>query len=192
MVHLIAGSAGGRRLTVPAGTATRPTSARVREALFSRLAHWDALAGAAVLDLYAGSGALGLEAASRGAGSVELVERDRGVARVAAGNAQRLGLTAARVRPESASRYLAGAPTAPFDLVLADPPYTLGQGELADVLALLAAPGWLSAQALVVVERSRRSGEPSWPAGLRRLSEQRLGDTTLWYAEPEGSQGARA
>lgn len=179
MTRVIAGAAGGRPLRTPPGSGTRPTSDRVREALFSALDARDVLAGATVLDLYAGSGALGLEAASRGAGAVTLVESDRRAAAVIGANVRSLGLRA-RVVTQTVERFLAGPPT-PHDLVLLDPPYPLTEEQLGDVLAALAA-GWLAAGAVVVVERSKRSPEPTWPAGLERTAEKAYGETTLWWA----------
>ncbi len=186
MTRIIAGTAGGRRLATPAGASTRPTSERVREALFARLEHLDALHDARVLDLYAGSGALGLEAASRGAQSVVLVERDRKAAAVAARNVRETGLPA-QVRTESVDRFVAGAAETPFDLVLIDPPYDQSEEEIAGVLARLAS-GWLSQDAVIVVERSSRTPEPVWPADVELIGPRRYGETTVWFAEyvPEG------
>ncbi|GAA1889738.1 16S rRNA (guanine(966)-N(2))-methyltransferase RsmD [Lapillicoccus jejuensis] len=188
MTRIISGRAGGHRLRTPAGSGTRPTSDRVREALFSRLDHLGVLDGAVVLDLYAGSGALGLEAASRGAVRVLLVESDRRAAGVARDNARALAaaLAPARVdvRADTVERVLgAGPPPQPADLVLLDPPYDVPQDRLARVLALLLEPAWLAPGALVVVERSSRTPEPDWPAGLELVDERRHGETVLWTAE---------
>ncbi len=181
--RIVAGRFGGRRLTVPAGRGTRPTSDRVREALFARLDHLDAIASARVLDLFAGSGALGLEAVSRGAGSAVLVDSDRAAAAACRRNVADLGLdSSVSVAARTAAAYL-GAEPDEFDLVLLDPPYDLAEPALAGLLARLA-EGWLAERALVVVERSRRSAEPNWPAGLLRLDERRYGETTVWLAEP--------
>lgn len=178
MTRIIAGTAGGRALKVPPGSGTRPTSDRVREALFSSLEARDALRGASVLDLYAGSGALGLEAASRGAARVVLVESDRRAAAVISANARSLGLRA-EVATRSVRSYLSG-PVQAFDLVLLDPPYPLSEEDLAGDLAALGR--WLSGHALVIVERSSRSPEPTWPDGLERTSRKAYGETTLWLA----------
>ena len=189
MTRIISGRAGGHRLRTPAGAGTRPTSDRVREALFSRLDHLDALVGTRVLDLYAGSGALGLEAASRGATDVHLVESERAAAAVARANAATIGAvlpaTTVRVHAVLVERFLAGAPRAgeSAGLVFLDPPYDLDEDRLADVLARLVARAWLTADALVVVERSSRAPEPRWPDGLGLLDERRHGDTRLWFAE---------
>lgn len=179
MTRIIAGTAGGRTLAVPP-TGTRPTSDRVREALFSRLEHADVLDGASVWDLYAGSGALGLEAASRGAASVVLVESAPRAAEVCRRNAQRLGLGQVRVVAQRVGAFLERA-SGPVDVVLVDPPYDLPEDELATALAAL--PGHLADGAVVVVERTARTPEPTWPDGVVRTGEKRYGETVLWYAE---------
>lgn len=180
MTRVIAGTAGGRELRTPAGRGTRPTSDRVREALFSALEARDALSGARVLDLYAGSGALGLEAASRGAAEVTLVESDRSAASVIRDNAARLGLRAS-VLPVTVASALGGT-ARPLDLVFLDPPYDLSEEALAADLAALVSRGWLEEHALVVVERSKRSAEPSWPEGLEPERLKKYGETVIWYA----------
>ena len=186
MTRIISGLAGGRRIHTPTGSGTRPTSDRVREALFSRLEHLDVVHHAKVLDLYAGSGALGLEAASRGATSVLLVESDRAAAAVVRKNIAELGLPGVSVRAETVEGALVFGPPsdeARCDLVLADPPYDVTEEALADVLMLLVTHGWLSDDALVVVERSARSPEPRWPQGLDGAGERRYGDTKMWFAD---------
>jgi 16S rRNA (guanine966-N2)-methyltransferase len=188
MTRIIAGVAGGRRLQVPRGGATRPTSDRVREALFSRLEHVVDLDGARVLDLFAGSGALGLEAASRGASAVLLVDVAAPAIAACRRNAAALGLPGVTVRAASAGAALAAPPEEPYDAALLDPPYDLGEDALAEVLGRLA-DGWLADDALVVVERSSRSPEPVWPAGLERTGERRYGETVLWFAEPVPDAG---
>lgn len=187
MTRIIAGAAGGRRLATPSGDATRPTSERVREALFARLEHLDALNGAHVLDLYAGSGALGLEAASRGAASVVLVEKDRKAATVAARNVRDLGLSGVEVRADSVERVLSAPAAREFDLVILDPPYSLADPVIAQALERLTG-GWLAQDALLVVERSSRSPEPVWPPDVELIGPRRYGETTVWFAEfvPEG------
>lgn len=185
MTRIIAGTAGGRTLRTPPGSGTRPTSDRVREALFSALEARDVLHGARVLDLYAGSGALGLEAASRGATSVVLVESDRRAAAVVLANARSLGMTHARVVTATVATALAADPAVgeAADLAFVDPPYDLSEDALAAVLDRLGA-GWLAEGGLVVVERSSRSPEPRWPAGLEPVGKpRRYGETTLWWAE---------
>lgn len=185
MTRIVAGTARGRTLVVPRGDATRPTSDRVREALFSRLEHEGVLPGARVLDLYAGSGALGLEAASRGAVVVWLVESARAALDACRRNVATLGLPVVRVVASPVERALAGAAVHPFDLVLLDPPYPLDEDDLARVLWLLVEGDWLADRAVVVVERSARGVEPSWPSGLVRFDERRYGETRIWLAEPE-------
>ena len=187
MTRIIAGTAGGTRLDVP-GQGTRPTSDRVRESLFGALSSMDAIAGARVLDLYAGSGALGLEALSRGARSTVLVEKGRAAAAVvrrnAAAVAKALGGDAAgrtSVQESSVHGYLLRA-AGPFDLVFTDPPYDLSDADMtADLVAL--AP-LLSPDAVVVIERAKRSTPPDLAAaGLSLLREKVYGDTALWWAE---------
>lgn len=180
MTRIVAGAAGGRTIQVPA-KGTRPTSDRVREALFSRLDHADVVDGARVLDLYAGSGALGLEAASRGASEVVLVESAAAAADVCRRNVAALGLTGVRVAAERVLPFL-GRSGPPVDLVFLDPPYDIGETDLTAVLGALAdrlAPG-----AVVVVERSVRSPQPTWPAAMVNTGERRYGDTVLWFTEP--------
>ena len=185
MTRIIAGAAGGRPLVVPSA-GTRPTSDRVREALFSRLEHLDVLDGARVLDLYAGSGALGLEAASRGARSVALVDHAKPAVAACRRNVATLGLPGVEVVPERVLPHLQRRrPLADLDLVFLDPPYDLTDDDLALVLAVLVPH--LAPDALVVVERSSRSAEPTWPTGagaLHREDERRYGETVLWFAAP--------
>jgi len=192
VTRIISGTAGGRRLQTPTGPGTRPTTDRVREALFSRLEHLDVLTGARVLDLYAGSGALGLEAASRGAASVLLVESHRGAATVARANAAATRLPNVRVRAETVERVLAVGPDAQdgVDLVLLDPPYDLEEENLAEVLGLLVSRRWLAGEALVVVERSTRSPQPPWPPSLVTAGERRYGETRMWFADFRGPDEA--
>ncbi len=183
MTRIIAGTAGGRRLQVPPGRETRPTSERVREALFSRLEHDGWLDATRVLDLYAGSGALGLEAASRGARDVLLVEDGRAAVGAIRRNIASSGLAGVTVVAARVERVLARPPEQPFDLVLADPPYPLDDDGLADVLTLLARQGWLAERAAVVVERASRSIRPHWPEGLVSTGQRSYGETRLWFAE---------
>jgi 16S rRNA (guanine966-N2)-methyltransferase len=182
VTRLIGGSAGGRRLRTPPGAATRPTTDRVREALFSSLeASLGGLDGLRVLDLYAGSGALGLEALSRGAGLLTAVEHDRRTARLVEANARDVGLGPVEVVAQPVGRALAAAPRAAYDLVLADPPYDVGEVEVAQVLALVVGHGWLAPGGTLVLERSARSPEPTWPDGLEPLRRRAYGETALWY-----------
>ena len=180
MTRIVAGSAGGRRLAVPPGERTRPTSDRAREALFATVSGLVDLDGARVLDLYAGSGAVGLEAVSRGAAHALLVDSDAGAAAVARDNARSLGLQdRVTVRRDRVERVLAGDPT-PHELVFADPPYGLGDDELAAVLLRLAG-GWLGPGAVLAVERSSRGPGPRWPDRVEALKQRRYGEGTLWY-----------
>ena len=185
MSRIISGFADNLTLAVPK-TGTRPTSDRVREALFSALDARDEIAGRRVLDLYAGTGGLGLEAASRGAASVVLVEKapaaarvlrrnvDAVVGRAPSGRAPRVDVVAQPVRS-----YLTGS-RSPVDLVFFDPPYEVAAAELAaDLEALLPS---LADEALVVVERASRDGEPAWPTGLTLDAKKQYGDTTVWFA----------
>ena len=192
MTRIISGLAGGRRIRTPPGRGTRPTSDRVREALFSRLEHMDVLQNAKVLDLYAGSGALGLEAASRGAASVLLVESEWAAVSVIRKNIAELGLGGVSVRADTVERALLRGPAFDderCDLVLADPPYDVTDEALADVLTLLVTHQWLTEDAFVVVERSARSPEPRWPQGLDGAGERRYGDTKMWFADFAGPRG---
>ncbi len=162
---------------------TRPTSDRVREAVFSALQARRDLDGARVLDLYAGSGALGLEARSRGAVHVRFVESDRRAAAVLRRNVEALGLggTAAQVTTSSVHTVLQGEPGEPYDVVLADPPYTLDESTLAGVLGALVSGGWLARSALLVVERPVKAPPPSWPDGVVAVTHRRYGDTAVYY-----------
>jgi 16S rRNA (guanine966-N2)-methyltransferase len=182
MTRIIGGTAGGRRLKTPPGDATRPTSDRVREALFSTLeSRLGSLTGLRFLDLYAGSGAVGLEAMSRGAGVVTAVESDRRTARLATDNARTVGFPRVEVHAQPVARVLAVPPRAPYDVVFADPPYPLETEEVEAFLQQLLDHDWLATGAVVVVERSARSVEPSWPEGLRPERAKEYGETVLWY-----------
>jgi len=179
-MRIVAGTAGGRRLRVPS-RGTRPTSERVREALFSRLEHLGYLDSTLVLDLYAGSGALGLEAVSRGAAQAVLVESARPAVATCRANIATAGLgDRVQVRNTTVAHYLAGPPPPePFDVVLCDPPYAAAVRE---DLEALARPGWLAADAMVVLERDQRSDAPQWPAGWEPLGARRYGETTIHSA----------
>jgi 16S rRNA (guanine966-N2)-methyltransferase len=182
MTRIIGGSAGGRRISVPRGVNTRPTSDRVREALFSAFESWcGSLSGLRFLDLYAGSGAVGLEAWSRGAGVVTLVEQDRRTAGMIATNARNLGFTRADIVTGSVSGTLARRPSAPYDVAFLDPPYALSDPEVAADLVALSLQGWLVPGAMVVVERASRSAEPAWPEGFGDTRQKKYGETVLWY-----------
>jgi 16S rRNA (guanine966-N2)-methyltransferase len=183
MTRVIAGAAGGRRLAVPPGTGTRPTSDRAKEGLFST---WESLHGtlhgARVIDLYGGSGAVGLEALSRGAEHVLLVEAEPRAARVIRENVRALGLPGAEVRAGRAEKVVAGpSPGRPYDLVFLDPPYAVEDDELREILLTLRTGGWLDEDAVATVERSTRGGEFRWPEGFEGLRARRYGEGTFWY-----------
>ncbi|GAA0279673.1 16S rRNA (guanine(966)-N(2))-methyltransferase RsmD [Cryptosporangium japonicum] len=181
MTRIVAGSAGGRRIDVPPGRGTRPTSDRAREALFSAVQALLPLDGAAVLDLYAGSGAVGFEALSRGAAHAVLVESDPKAVRTLRANAGSLKLPGAEIWAGPAERFAAAPATHRFDLVFADPPYAVSAEALSAVLADLDSSGWLGSDAVVIVERATR-GEPwVWPKPLVAVRERRYGEGTLWY-----------
>ena len=183
MPRVIAGQAGGRRLAVPDGRDTRPTSDRAREGLFATISSIAGpLDGARVLDLYAGSGAVGLEALSRGAGHVLLVEQGARAVRVIKENISSIGLPGAVLAADRVERVLARGPDGDrYDVVFADPPYALADAAVERVLLLLAETGWLAPGALVVVERATRSGPVSWPDGFVPDRERRYGEATFWY-----------
>lgn len=185
MTRIISGRAGGTVLDVPP-KGTRPTSDRVRESLFGALESAGLLDDARVADLYAGSGALGLESLSRGAASADLVELSAPAVALIRTNADRLrsaGVTApARVHRANVTTFLS-ASTAEWDLVFLDPPYDLGDDELTRALAALAPR--LSADATVIVERATRSTAPDWAAaGLEAERDRSYGDTTMWWGRP--------
>ncbi|MGD9959861.1 16S rRNA (guanine(966)-N(2))-methyltransferase RsmD [Nocardioides sp.] len=189
MTRIIGGSAGGRRISTPRGVTTRPTSDRVREALFSAVESWcGSLAGLRVLDLYAGSGAVGLEARSRGAGVVTLVEHDRRTARLIADNIRALNFhKQVEVVIGAVAATLARAPRAPYDLVFSDPPYPLSTPEVDRDLAALAEHGWLVPGAMVVLERGSRGEDPTWPDGITGVRHKKYGESVLWYGHAAGS-----
>jgi 16S rRNA (guanine966-N2)-methyltransferase len=180
MTRLIAGVAGGRRLKVPRA-GVRPTGDRAREGLFNSLGSLLDLDGARVLDLYAGSGALGLEALSRGAEEAVFVESGAGVLPVLRGNIAAVGLPGAVVLPGSVPTVVGGAATGAFDLVFADPPYAAPAEEVLGVLRSLAGNGWLAPDAVVMVERSSREQHWEWPTPLVGLRDRRYGEALLRY-----------
>ena len=191
MARVIAGEAGGRRLAVPGGRETRPTSDRAREGLFATISSIaGSLAGARVLDLYAGSGAVGLEALSRGAGHVLLVESGARAGRVIRENIEALGLPGAQVIVDRVERVLARGPHTDggrYDIAFADPPYALSGEQVSAMLSLLADRAWLAPGALVIVERATRSGPVAWPDGYVPDRARRYGEATFWYGRPAGT-----
>ena len=191
--RIIAGRRGGHRLVMPAHQRTRPTSDRVREAAFSLIATWAGTAGEpaetmlerfSFLDLFGGSGAVALEAASRGASPVACVERDRATASVARRNAESvdLGVTVVAERVET---FLAAHPAEPYDVVWLDPPYDLPAETVEQVVALVVDRGWLACDGLVVIERATRDTPPRWPSALGVRWSRRYGETTLHLATKE-------
>ena len=222
MARVIAGEAGGRRLAVPDGRATRPTSDRAREGLFGTVASIvGPLTGTRVLDLYAGSGAVGLEALSRGASRVLLVESGARATAVIRQNIEAIGLPGATLMADRVERVLARGPEqttrgpeqtpAPggdrpegtqdfrerpgsgrYDVAFADPPYAMADAEISRVLSLLADEGWLAPEALVIVERATRSGPVRWPDGFVPDRARKYGEATFWYGLAPKSPGTQA
>jgi 16S rRNA (guanine966-N2)-methyltransferase len=181
MTRIVGGAAKGRHLAVPPH-GTRPTSDRAREALFNTLVGLVDVEGARVLDLFAGTGAVGLEALSRGAVHATFVESDRKVAAQLAANIATVGLPGAvLLRCTVESFLLATGAEAPFDFVYADPPYALAEPAVAALLNALAQPRWLAPGAVVVVERSSRGAEPLWPSVIEPIKQKRYGEGVLWY-----------
>ena len=183
MARVIAGEAGGRRLAVPDGRDTRPTSDRAREGLFATITSITGpLDGARVLDLYAGSGAVGLEALSRGAGHVLLVEQGARAVRVIKENIEAIGLPGAVLVADRVERALARGPDGDrYDIVFADPPYDLGEQDVTAMLDALVGHGWINAGGLVILERSKRSPEPTWVRSVTGERSRRYGEAMLWY-----------
>jgi 16S rRNA (guanine966-N2)-methyltransferase len=179
MTRIIAGEHGGRRIQTPKGDGTRPTSDRVREALFSSLeSELGGFDGVRVLDLFAGSGALGLEALSRGAEHAVFVEADAQAASVIRRNVADLGAPGAVVRVK-AERFVADGDADRFDLVFVDPPYALPTPQVT-ALVQAVAESFAADDALFVVERSTR--DPFvWPDGVEALRSRKYGETTLWF-----------
>jgi 16S rRNA (guanine966-N2)-methyltransferase len=194
VTRIIAGIAKGHRLRTPATSDTRPTTDRVREATFSAIADWAGTAGATAeqmlvglsfLDLFAGSGAVALEAASRGAGPVTAVESVASVAAIARDNARTTRL-AVNVAAAEASKWLAGPASTRFDVVWADPPYAYDNQRLAAIAALIE-ERWLAENGLLVLERSSRDQPPDLPEALSVRWHRRYGETTVYFAMKESS-----
>lgn len=188
MSRIIAGSAGGVRLATPDGERTRPTTDRVREALFSSLATWNGsagagadaqLAGIAFCDLFAGSGGVGLEAASRGASPVVLVEHDGGTCRLIRQNAAKAKMVA-QVEQTTADAYLQ-RPGEAFDVIWLDPPYPFTNDQVSHTISL--AMDRLVHNGILVCERSARGGEPTFPSGTEHWTKS-YGETVLYYCQP--------
>jgi len=182
VTRIVAGSAGGRHVHTPRSAATRPTSERVREALFSALeAELGTLDGVRFLDLFAGSGAVGLEAVSRGAAEAVLVERDRRNAALIRRSAHELGLPGVTVIGGTVLAHLQTADPRPFHIVFCDPPYAVPATTITGLCRLLVEREWVTPAGLVVLERARHDAEPQWPDGLSALRSRRYGDSMLWY-----------
>lgn len=181
MTSIIGGSLKGRKLKVP-DSVTRPTSSRVREAMFSSVEHAvGGLDDLRVLDLFAGSGALGIESLSRGAREVVLVEKDKRAAVVTKSNVADLGLKGVTVVCDDVLRETAmPSRFGQFDVVFADPPYAFTDGHVTDILNGLATNRWLRDDALVVVERSSRDAM-HWPENFGDITQKTYGDTAIWY-----------
>lgn len=184
MTRIIAGFAGSLTIAVP-GFGTRPTSDRIREAIFSALEAQNAIRDARVLDLYAGSGALGLEAASRGAAHVTLVDRVAAAAALIRQNATKVlkqapkGAVPIIIASAQPAQAFLNSSLEQWDLVFMDPPYDLGLPELTHNLEALSsrlAPG-----AVVVLERSSRTPAPEWPEGIVFDKRKDYGDTALYW-----------
>jgi 16S rRNA (guanine966-N2)-methyltransferase len=186
MTRVIAGAFKGRRLEVPE-EGVRPTSDKVREALFSAIESRRDLGGARVLDLFAGTGALGIEALSRGATFAVFVESNRAAVRTLTKNLESLSLIGqARVVVAKAKEFLAAQTNTDrdaFDLVLLDPPYEIGNAEVDELLTVLVIHGWLAPGATVALERPTKSVAPTWPEQIDHESHRTYGDTTVWYGE---------
>jgi len=182
-MRIVAGAYKGHSISAPKGPDTRPTSDRVREAVFSSLGSMGVeLDGAAILDLFCGSGALGLEALSRGARSATFVDTARSAAAAAASNVERLGLKgAARVLRQDAFKLVRGPlPGAPFALLFLDPPYRIDPARVRQLLEDAAASDLLSEEAVVVYELSAH-GEPAWPEGFAPIGSKTYGGTRVAY-----------
>ena len=196
MSRIVAGSAGGRRISMPRGSGTRPTTDWVREAIFSAIAAWagraavapeEALAGLGFCDLYAGSGAVGLEAASRGAAPVLQVEHDRRAVQHIRRSAADLGLNVTIQVGDVPSLLHRSAPDG-FDIVFADPPYDLASEILDAQLSTLVDRGWVSRPGLIILERSRRSASPNWPVSVTETWARAYGETTIYFGSLEGKE----
>lgn len=193
VTRIIAGSHKGHRLRTPAHDSTRPTTDRVREALFSAIADWAGTSGEpsdeqlrdlAVLDLYAGSAAVALEAASRGADPTYAVESQAKVAAIARGNAAALGLHT-RVVTAAVEHWLSGTRSIQADVVWADPPYAMSNDECERMMSLVVERDWLAPDGLLILERSSRDEAPQFPAAMTQRWSRRYGETLLYFGMKE-------
>jgi 16S rRNA (guanine966-N2)-methyltransferase len=181
MTRIISGTARGRRVAVPPGGGTRPTSDRAREGLFNSLGSLVELRGARFADLYAGSGAVGFEAASRGAGHVLLVDSRMAVTRTLRANAAALGFAGVEIVTDAVEHVVENTPPLPYDVLFLDPPYALEGNIVTGVLDRLLSRRWLSADGVCVVERSRRGDPLTWPTGMSPIRDRSYGEGVLWY-----------
>ncbi|MFB9662082.1 16S rRNA (guanine(966)-N(2))-methyltransferase RsmD [Glycomyces mayteni] len=181
MTRIIAGSLKGRRLATPPGDRTRPTSDRVREALFNSLAPGGDLDGLRFADLYAGSGAVGIEALSRGASAALFVESHALTAKLLRKNLADLGARGGDVICAPVEKAVLNGPAEPYDIVFADPPYAVTDAAVAGVLEALVEHGWLAPDADVVVERGGKDAAVPWPAKIAEDRVRRYGTTALCY-----------
>jgi 16S rRNA (guanine966-N2)-methyltransferase len=197
--RIIAGSRGGQRILMPTGDRARPTTDRVREALFSAIAAWagtaaapveKSLDGLAFCDLYSGSGAVGLEASSRGASRVLLVEREPRMAQLSRRNAEGLGLDV-EIVVSPVEQLLRKLPAQPFDIVFADPPYELDTPTISAQIERLISNAWVGEGSLIVVERSRRSPKLVWPDVAAKHWTRAYGETILAFGSLDSALGGR-
>ncbi|MDO5729021.1 MAG: 16S rRNA (guanine(966)-N(2))-methyltransferase RsmD [Actinomycetaceae bacterium] len=186
MARIVSGKYGGMTLRVP-DKGTRPTSERVREAVFSRLESWDEIEGASVLDLFAGSGALGLEALSRGAFRAVFVDQASGAYRILKDNISRNRIDNAQVVKAEALRF-ANSADGLFSLVFIDPPYDFDADRLKEILVALRT--CVTEGALIVLESSTRTPEPDWPDGYVLESSRKWGETRVWFITFTGKDGS--
>jgi 16S rRNA (guanine966-N2)-methyltransferase len=185
-VRIVGGNLGGRVLRAPTGAATRPTSEKVREAVFDILGPRVSVDGAHVLDLFAGSGALGLEALSRGAAHATFVDSARAAVTVIRNNLRALGVAdrATVVAGDAVASAARHAPAAPWRLVFVDPPY---RSDLAIRAVAALPPDHLAADAVVVIEHDRHNAPPDQVGSLLRTDQRRYGDTLIsFFAAPQG------
>lgn len=186
MTKIISGIWKGRSLKVP-DSVTRPTAAKVREAMFSSLEHHiGSFEGLRVLDLYAGSGGLGIEALSRGATQLTLVDSDRKAIATLKTNCEGLGVDIA-IKKMNVGTYVSyPSDGAVFDLVFFDPPYSVVDAVVEEQVAALATNGWLAPNATIVLERDKKS-LITWPAGFTGSEPRPYGDTMVWYGQWSGN-----
>jgi len=190
MTRIISGKWKSRLLSVPQAV-TRPTASRVREAIFSTLLHeLGSFSDLQVLDLYAGSGALGIEAISRGASNACFVDNDRAAISIINSNLGGLGHARTQVVKSNVATYL-GQPSGgvAFDVVFMDPPYSVVDAVVEDHVAVLVAHGWLNEDAVLVIEREARS-VIEWPEGFEAQEPRIYGDTAVWYGRYVGTNAS--